>query len=330
MSSRTHNFRIGLFVLAGAALFVGALFAMGLKTYFGKRDLFETYVPGKVENLSVGALVKLRGVTIGKVSAIEFVGTEYPDYNQQYVLIQFEVPKDAVWGARTSHIQPVLDAEAARGLRARVQGQGFLGASILALEYVDPKLYPVESLPWTPKHYYIPSAPSQFNRLLASIETTLTRVQGLDLAELQARANKLLDAASRLAGNLNQVDFQQLGTNANSLVVELRQTNRGLQRTLADAQCALADAQNAINGADLPAIGRDTAALEAKLSAVALELSHLLASVDTGELNSSLANVRAATDELVVLLHHLEQRPSSVLFSKAPRPLSLVEKPPRR
>jgi len=51
---------------------------MGLGSYFGKRDLFETYVTGKVENLSVGALVKLRGVTIGKVSFISFIGSEYP------------------------------------------------------------------------------------------------------------------------------------------------------------------------------------------------------------------------------------------------------------
>ena len=78
MSTRTHNFRIGLFVLISALLFIGALFAMGLGSYFGKRDLFETYVTGKVENLSVGALVKLRGVTIGKVSFISFIGSEYP------------------------------------------------------------------------------------------------------------------------------------------------------------------------------------------------------------------------------------------------------------
>src|SRR6516225_7875106 len=93
MSVKAHNFRIGLFVLTGAALFVGALFAVGLKAYFGKREIFETYVTGKVENLSVGALVKLRGVTIGKVSSIDFVGTQYPKYKERYVLIQFEVPK---------------------------------------------------------------------------------------------------------------------------------------------------------------------------------------------------------------------------------------------
>jgi paraquat-inducible protein B len=78
MSTKIHHFRIGLFVLAGAALFIAALFAVGLKAYFGEHEIFETYVTGKVENLSVGALVKLRGVTIGKVSAIEFAGAEYP------------------------------------------------------------------------------------------------------------------------------------------------------------------------------------------------------------------------------------------------------------
>jgi len=323
MSVKTHNFRIGLFVLMGGALFIGALFAMGLKSYFGQKDVFETYVPGKVENLSVGALVKLRGVTIGKVSSIEFVGTEYPPYREQYVLIQFQVPKGTAWTAEAGDIQRMLDAEAAKGLRARVQGQGFLGASIVALEYVDTNLYPVEPIPWTPKHYYVPSAPNQFNGLITSLEKTLYHVKDLNLAELLDRARILIAAADRLIGKVDQIDFERLGTNAVSLIVEFRETNRGLQRTLADAQAA-------INGADLPTLSRDTAALEARLSGAVLELRHVLGSVDTGELNSSLANVRAATDELIVLLHNLEQRPSSVLFSKPPQPVSELEKPPRR
>jgi len=323
MSAKTHHFRIGLFVLAGSLLLIGALFALGLKGYFGKRDLFETWVTGKVENLSVGALVTLRGVTIGKVSSIEFIGTEYPEYKEQYVLIHFEVPKGTVWSARPEHVQQILDIHIAQGLRARVQGQGFLGANILALEYLDPKVYPVEPVPWTPKHYYIPSAPSQFNRVLASLEQSLRHAEELDLAGLLDRAKTLVDAGNRLAGNVNQVDFKQLGTNAASLLVELREAARGLQETLADAQ-------KAINGADLPGFSRNTAALEAKLSSAALELRHVLASVDTGELNSALANIRAAADGLIVLLHNLAQRPSSVLFSKPPKPSSELEKPPRK
>lgn len=323
MSVKAHNFRIGLFVLTGAALFVTALFAVGLKAYFGKRDIFETYVTGKVENLSVGALVKLRGVTIGKVSSIDFAGMEYPEYREQYVIIQFEVPKGTVWSAEPDNVQKLIDAEVTRGLRARVQSQGFLGANILALEYVDPEVYPLEPIPWTPKHYYIPSAPSQVNRVLTALEKSLRHAENLDFADLLDRANKLIDAANRLAGNVNQVDFKELGTNAVSLIVDFRETTHVLQRTLADAR-------SAINGADLPGVSRDATALLAKLSSAATELRHVLASVDTGELNGSLANVRAATDELIVLIRDLEQRPSSVLFSKSPHPLSELEKPPKQ
>ncbi|PWU22182.1 MAG: hypothetical protein C5B50_00060 [Verrucomicrobia bacterium] len=323
MSIKAHNFRIGLFVLAGALLFIGGLFAMGLKSYFGRQEVFETYVPGQVDNLSVGALVKLRGVTIGKVSRIDFVGADYPQYKEQYVLVQFEIPKGTPWIAEAPDVQQMLDVEVARGLRARVQGQGFLGANIVSLEYVDLKLYPVEPVPWKPRHYYIPSAPNQFTRVLNSMEKTLRHLEDLDASELLDRAKVLIGAATNLLEKIAQVDFDAVGTNANALIVEFRETNRGIQRTLADAQTA-------INGADLPAIGRDTTALEEKLANAVTDLRRLLTSVNTDELNSSLANVRAATDELTVLLHKLQQQPSSVLFSKPPQPAPQMEKPSKK
>jgi hypothetical protein len=330
MSVKIHNFRIGLFVLVGAGLFIGALFAMGLKSYFGEKVVFETYVPGKVENLAVGALVKLRGVTIGKVSAIDFVGSEYPEYNDQSVVIRFEVPKDFQWWTETNDIQGLLDKEVAKGLRARIQGQGFLGANIVALEYVDPTLYPVEAVPWKPKHYYIPSAPNQFNRVLASLETSLRHVENLDVADLLNRVQLLIDAANKLVANVNRINFDELGTNANALIVEFRDTNRGLQQTLTDARRTLADAQYAIKGADIPQISRNTIALEDKLSATVTELHRLLARVDVGDLNDSLANIRSATDELTVLLHKIRERPSSVVFSKSPAPVTELEQPAKK
>src|SRR6185503_16330194 len=64
----------------------------------------------------------------------------------------------------------------------------------------------------------IPSAPSQFNRVLASLEQSLRHAEELDLAGLLDRAKTLVDAGNRLAGNVNQVDFKQLGTNAASLL----------------------------------------------------------------------------------------------------------------
>jgi phospholipid/cholesterol/gamma-HCH transport system substrate-binding protein len=323
MSDRANHFKIGIFVLTGLGLFVVALFVLGIGSYFVKTDVFETYIDGGVENLAVGALVKLRGVTIGKVTAIRFIASEQPQYKEQSVLILFEVPRDAGVIIPTDNVQQMLDAEAARGLRAKVEGQGFLGPSIVLLEYLDPKLYPVMPLPWTPKHYYIPSAPSRFDHVFSSLEKTLSRTEDLDFSALLNRTQKLIETANRTVENINRIDFDHLGTNASSFVVELRETNRGLQRTLAEAQ-------DAIRGADLTAVSRDAQALETRLSSAAIELRRVLASVDTGELNTSLANVRSATEELTVLLHNLEQRASSVLFSKPPKPASSVEQPPKK
>ncbi len=323
MSEQANHFKIGVFVLVGLGLFVGALLALGIGSYFVKGDVFETYIDGGVENLSVGALVKLRGVTIGKVTAISFIDKEQPQYKGQSVLILFEVPRSAGVITSSDNVQQMLDTEIARGLRATVQGQGFLGPSLLLLEYEDPKLYPVMPVPWTPKHYYIPSAPSQFAHAFSALEKILLRTEDLDLPELLARTQKLIETANHLVENINRIDFNRLGTNASSLVVELRETNRGLQRTLAEAQ-------DAIKGADLPTVSREAQALEARLSSAAIELRRVLASVDTVELNASLANIRSATDELSLLLHNLEQRPSAVLFSKPPKPAGSVEEPPRK
>jgi ABC-type transporter Mla subunit MlaD len=323
MSEQANHFKIGIFVLAGFALFVCALFALGIGSFFAEGDVFETYIDGGVENLSEGALVKLRGVTIGKVTAIRFIGAEQPQYKGRSVVILFKVPRSAGVFARGEDVQKMLDAEVARGLRARVEPQGFLGPSLVLLEYVDPKLYPVKPVPWKPKHYYIPSAPTQFAHAFDALERTLLRTQDIDVSELFNRTKQLIEKASAVVDNINRIDFNSLGTNANALVAELRDTNRGLQRTLADAQ-------DAIKGADVPTLSREAQALEARLSSAAVELRRVLNSVDTGELNSSLANIRAATDELAVLLHTLEQRPSAVLFSKPPRPAGSAEEPPKR
>ncbi|MGP8198232.1 MAG: MlaD family protein [Limisphaerales bacterium] len=323
MSQRANHFKIGIFVLIGFGLLVCALFALGIGSLFERGDVFETYIDGGVENLSVGALVKLRGVTIGKVTAINFIATEQPQYKGQSVVILFKVPRSAGVVTATDNVQQMLDAEVARGLRARVEGQGFLGPSLVLLEYVDPKLYPVVPVPWTPKHYYIPSAPSLFAHAFAALEKTLARTEDLDLSQLLERTQKLIESANRVVENINRIDFNRLGTNANALVAELRDTNRGLQRTLADAQ-------DAIKGADLPTVSRNAQALEARLSGAAVELRRALAGVDTAELNASLVNIRSATEDLALLLHNLEQRPSSVLFSKPPKPASSVEEPPRK
>jgi phospholipid/cholesterol/gamma-HCH transport system substrate-binding protein len=294
-----------------------------VRSYFQKENRFETYVPGAVQGLSIGSPVTLRGVLVGKVTYVGFIWHEYPQFKENYVLIQFEIPEDSALLPEPTNLQAVLDDEIAHGLRARVQNQGISTSSLLALDYLDPDRNPPLQVPWTPQHYYIPSAPGQFTEILASLANTLKNVEKVDLTNTMARLDKVLASANQLITNMDQVDFGRLGTNANALVAELRDSNARLQATLADAQTA-------IKGADLPAIGRDTQALEARLNNVAGELQRVTASVDSGDLSETLANAREATEQLNALLSELKQQPSSVLFSKPPPPAQSVETPPRQ
>jgi ABC-type transporter Mla subunit MlaD len=322
VSARPNSFKIGLFVIIGIGILIGALFAFGARSYFQRRHLLETYVPGVVQGLSVGSPVTLRGVPIGKVTLVGFVWNEYPEIKETYVLIQFEVPETSLLPA-TTDLQAVLDSEIAQGLRARVQSQGINPASDLALDFLDTNRNPVLKLSWTPKHYYIPSAPGQLSEILVSIEKITRSLEKVDFPAVAARVDKVLDSADQLVTNADQVDFRKLGTNANSLVVELRDTNTRLQATLAEAQ-------GAIKGADAPAISHSTLALETRLSDVAGQLNLLLAGLDAADLNETLMNARKATEQLDDLLRELKQQPSRILFSKPAPPSSSVETPPRK
>jgi hypothetical protein len=323
MSARPNNFKIGLFVLIGLGILIAGLFAFGARSYFQKQRFFETYVPGAVHGLSVGSPVTLRGVTIGKVTYVGFIWNEYPEIRDRYVLIEWEVPEVTSLLPVTTNIQAVLDVEIAHGLRARVQSQGITPASDLALDYWDMEQNPPLKFPWTPKHYYVPSAPGQFTEILASIERITKSLEKVDFPDAVARLDKVLGSADQFITNADRVDFDRLGTNANALVAELRDTNLRLQATLAEAQ-------GAVKGIDLPAMGRNTQALEARLSEVAGELQRVLGSLDSNDLSETLANARTATKQLNALLSELKQQPSSLLFSEPPPPAQSVITPPRK
>ena len=72
MSEKASQFRIGIFVTVGVAIVLVALFLFGIREAFQPKDMFETYVIGDVEGLSVGSVVELRGVAVGKVTQIGF------------------------------------------------------------------------------------------------------------------------------------------------------------------------------------------------------------------------------------------------------------------
>ncbi len=77
MSAKANYFKIGIFVIAAAVIAVIAIIVLGAGSMFQKKVMIETYIDGSVQGLDVGSPFKFRGVKLGSVEEITFVGNEY-------------------------------------------------------------------------------------------------------------------------------------------------------------------------------------------------------------------------------------------------------------
>jgi len=255
MSTNTNHFKLGLFTLCGLAIFIAGILAFGARSYFEPTSLFETYVEGDVTGLAVGSAVELRGVRVGKVRRISFSWSEYQETTPSYVVVEFEMRDDVTPLPPGEARSEMLESAVKRGLRARLKSQGVTGTSILSLEYLNPDENPPVQVPWTPKHTYIPAAPGQLGELLASIEKTLRNVEQLNFSNINQLVQGDLKSAGQVLDKVNQVDFGNLGTNANSLLTESRATISQLQPALANIDFnalnqTLANAQRTLHDMD--------------------------------------------------------------------------------
>lgn len=320
MSKPISNFKLGLFTLGALALLVAGLLAFGLRGYLQPASLFETYISGDVTGLAVGSPVELRGVEVGKVTGIYFSWTEYQVHFPSYIVVRFSMRNDIAPGSMNTPELELLRAAIKRGLRARVRAKGITGISMLSIEYVDPAENPPAQVPWTPKYTYIPSAPSEFVELFAAVEKILHSLQALDFNALNEHLQHDLISAGSLLDKAGQIDFGSLSTNANSLLVDVRESNARLK-------VLLQDTDKTVNKAQLEKLSGDLDTLANQLEDTVARLKPGLADIDFESLNQTLANARQTLRDLDDTVAELKQYPSGFLFGNPPTPLKGVESP---
>jgi ABC-type transporter Mla subunit MlaD len=320
MSAPTNHFKLGLFTLGGLGLLIVGVVAFGARGYFEKTRLYETYIAGDVTGLTVGSAVDLRGVRVGKVTRISFSWGEYQETEPSYIVVEFEVREDAIPLPPDETRDNMVQAAVKRGLRARLKGQGITGTSILSIEFVNPDENPPAQVPWTPKHMYIPSAPSQFGELLASAEKTLHNLEHLDFGGINLLLQNDLRSAGKVLDQANQIDFAGLSTNANGLLAELRGSNARLKSLIEDTD-------DSVKKIKLEQLSQDVDGLVGQLQETVAKLQPGLANVDFDALNQTLANARRTINDMDQVLLDLKEYPSGFLFGKPPSPIQGLQTP---
>ena len=321
MSAKASQYRIGIFVATGVAILVAALFVFGIRGAFEPTYRFETYVVGDVEGLSKGSAVKLRGVVVGKVTEIGFSWKMYGNVRPRCVVVRFNIDErvsPVPAGETDQEVHRLVES----GLRAIVQSEGITGSSIVALQTLDPKKYPALAVPWTPRDYYIPSAPSQFGQIVASLERTLSNLSTLDLAKIEASADRVLNSADATIRKFGELDVPAISRNVNKVATDASgavQEYQGLAR----------DARRTLQAMKLEGVGADADRLVNNLDLQLQVLIGRLNEIDLPALNDTLAGTREAARNLNDALEALKTHPSGFLFGGAPAPLSVLTREER-
>ncbi len=308
MSAKANYFKIGIFVISAAIIAIIAIVALGVGTFFQKKIMVETYMPGSVQGLDVGSPFKFRGVKMGNVEEITFVSNEYkfdPDSTDyltygSYVLVKvsFEPKRDITDKEQRLFIERMI----AKGLRVRLAAQGITGVAYLEADYLDPERYPTPEIKWEPKTYYVPSVPSTISELTVSVDKILNRLEQIKIEEITDDVETTLEEVTKTLVDMN---MKEISKQVESLLVELRETNKKVGPLLSDASKAMDLALE-----ELPDILAQTKRT--------LRQFNNFVSSEEQNFGVSTENVRVITGNLRDLTENARRYPSSLLFGDPP------------
>ncbi len=313
MNQEAKYFRIGLFVLVGIFILAASLILFGGGKIFQPKLNFETYVKGSVQGIDVGSPVKFRGVSIGKVSDVTFVFNEYPNEQESglynYVCLLMEVTKPVFPDMFSGDIHKQIDEAVEKGLRVRIEPQGITGMNYLEIDYVDPKLFPVLVVDWTPRNYYIPSAPGQLTSILDSVNKIMRDVGEFQLEEIGKQTVSLLQGLNKAVAEAN---LGEVSTDTRKLIQEL---------------------EKMVQQAKIEELSESTRKALNELTSAVSDLKIILANIEpatrlnSDDINAALANFRIISDNLRVLSGDAKKYPSRLFFGSPPAKSDVMDPP---
>lgn len=192
----------------GAAVFLGVAAIIGLLVYFGgygdRRGEFfaETYYDDPVSGLSVGSEVNFRGVKVGEVRDISFVGAEYREASatdRQRIYVKMALGRKFARLDQDEDPDELIRSLVAKGLRATVSESGITGLSRIELNLPKGEASAVAPLSWEPASPYIPPAQSVFQSFSESATQAMDKLKQIDFAAMRDRLTSIADSFSSLS-----------------------------------------------------------------------------------------------------------------------------------
>jgi phospholipid/cholesterol/gamma-HCH transport system substrate-binding protein/paraquat-inducible protein B len=270
--------------------------------------MIETYIDGSVQGLDVGSPFKFRGVKLGSVDEITFVGNiynfdrtseEYLKYGQ-YILVKaaFEPSQDVTEKEQRIFLERMIT----KGLRVRLASQGITGVAYLEADYIDPEEFPPMEITWEPKTYYVPSVPSKITQLTESVETILEKLEEINVKGITDSLGETLSSMNKI---LDDVKMSKLTEQAGQLLAELRETNKKIKPLITDAS------------ETMDSVSKELPEILAQLKRTLRRFNHLVSNEEEN-IQVSTENVRLITGNLRDITENAKKSPSQFIFGQPP------------
>ncbi len=273
MKTKVSPAVVGAFVIGAFALGIVALLTFGGVNFFSKPQRFAVYFDESVHGLEQGSPVKLGGVRVGRVVALNIRYNE--NTNRSVAAVICELNRDTISDYRgvsinvsdRAELQKLID----QGLRAQLTVQGLAtGLLFVELNFFNAKENPPGNVPSDARYMVVPAVPSAISGFQASLTEILTNLKNADFAALSKGMLALMtDVRTKLdaldvKGAVDQwkktgaqiealagsADFKRTFDNLNSAVTELRaavaRIDAQVEPTSAELRATLAEAKRTI------------------------------------------------------------------------------------
>lgn len=284
MATVSH-LKLGILVLAGIVATTAIVFSLGLRR--PPSVSYHAYFDESVQGLEVGAVVKYRGVKIGRVSAIGMA----PDH--QHVDVTLSIERDRARSVGLATIAPEV--------RAQLAILGITGLKIVDLDVVDPTKVPPPVLPFTPEEPYIASQPSLLTDLQRRLGRTTDR-----MPELLDRA---ISTFGRMDAVLEQVHSEQLAQRLGTLTDSTTNVVHRLERTLGSFDQLARKADQILDGMT----GGDGVVASARRATSSVESAARSAQTSAAELGRTVREIGEAARSVRRFFKDLERQPDMLL-----------------
>lgn len=227
--------RIGFFIIAGVALIVGTLVYLGGAG--SKKNEFEaeTFFSDPVSGLDVGSAVNFRGVRMGSVKRITFVGAEYEDVSREdgrKILVVMALDKTRFRMNDTRSPAKALQDAVTRGLHATVTASGVTGLSRIELNFPKTEV-PAERIAWTPHRVTIPPAPSILQNAADAATKILDQLGKMDVLDVWTNVSATVERAGSMMTTLDTL-LQSNGGAVGGIVGDLREAAASVREAAAE------------------------------------------------------------------------------------------------